>query len=186
MSRSDEHSNNRTLVYVTGALGLARATEELIAESDSEVERIEPTTGAESSDANSKWVWIAGIGLLLVLWIIAVALYPLFNFFQYNRTGGVSPAEILEYLPSRPPMPRNEVYPLARMQAFRAREDYLLSNYLWVNRERGVVSIPIARAIQILAKQGVPPSRPGGAEYYPPQAGSMRTGSVGKVEPELP
>src|ERR1700691_2403533 len=37
-----------------------------------------------------------------------------------------------------------------------AREDLLLNNYSWVDRSSGKVRIPIARAMQIIAKGGLP------------------------------
>jgi hypothetical protein len=43
------------------------------------------------------------------------------------------------------------------METFRASEDTLLNNYGWVDRNRGVVRIPIDRAIDLLAQQGMAP-----------------------------
>jgi hypothetical protein len=37
-----------------------------------------------------------------------------------------------------------------------AREDLLLENYSWVDRSQGKVRIPIERAMQLIAKQGLP------------------------------
>ena len=34
----------------------------------------------------------------------------------------------------------------------------MLHHYRWVDRRNGIVSIPIDRAIQLLAQRGVPPS----------------------------
>jgi hypothetical protein len=41
-----------------------------------------------------------------------------------------------------------------------AREDLLLENYSWVDRSQGKVRIPIERAMQIIAKQGLPVAPP--------------------------
>jgi hypothetical protein len=43
------------------------------------------------------------------------------------------------------------------MEAFRASEDILLNNYGWIDRQQGIVHIPIDHAIDLLAQQGVPP-----------------------------
>jgi hypothetical protein len=37
-----------------------------------------------------------------------------------------------------------------------AAEDSLLKSYGWIDRERGIVRIPIDRAIEILAQRGLP------------------------------
>jgi len=141
-------------------------------------------THAEGRDVNAKAIWMAGIGVLLGLWAVVLLLYPLFTYFKYERTGGKDPAKVLVYLPNQPPLPRNSSNPSGNLAAFRAREDSLLNSYLWVDRSKGIVSIPIGRAMQILAGRGIPPSPPGGTAYYPPKAGSMQTGFEGKVEPE--
>jgi hypothetical protein len=36
------------------------------------------------------------------------------------------------------------------------REDLLLDNYTWVDQSQGKIRIPIERAIQIIAQQGLP------------------------------
>jgi hypothetical protein len=41
----------------------------------------------------------------------------------------------------------------------RAAEDQLLHHYSWVDRDKGVVRLPIERAMDILAERGLP-SRP--------------------------
>ncbi len=37
-----------------------------------------------------------------------------------------------------------------------AREDLLLDHYTWVNRQQGVVRIPIGRAMELIAERGLP------------------------------
>jgi hypothetical protein len=54
-----------------------------------------------------------------------------------------------------------------------------------VDHARGVVSLPIERAIQIIARRGIPPQpAPPGMTYFDPRAGTRQTGFEGKVEPE--
>jgi len=52
--------------------------------------------------------------------------------------------------------PPNET--LARMQA---EEDAQLSSYAWIDAEKGTVQIPIERAMQIIARRGLPARRTG-------------------------
>ena len=42
------------------------------------------------------------------------------------------------------------------MADMHAREDLLLDHYTWVNHEKGKVSIPIDRAMQLIAERGLP------------------------------
>jgi len=53
--------------------------------------------------------------------------------------------------------PRLLVNQTLDMETFRASEDVLLNNYGWVDRNHGIVRIPIDRAIDLLAQQGMPP-----------------------------
>ena len=55
-----------------------------------------------------------------------------------------------------PPEPRLQPRPLADLQHQRAAEDQLLNTYGWVDAKQGVVRIPVARAMELLAKN--PPS----------------------------
>lgn len=145
-------------------------------------EEMDPETWAEPDDLNVKLLWKIGIVFLLVLWALTVLIYPFFNFLKFDRTGGVEPSKVLAYIPKLPPEPRNEHLPFLTLEKFRHGEEADLNTYRWVDRKNGIVSIPIARAMQILAKRGIPASHPTGF-YPPPKSGDLRTGFEGKVEP---
>jgi hypothetical protein len=71
------------------------------------------------------------------------------------------------------------------LQKFREGEQQQLTGYRWVDRSKGIVSIPITQAMQMIAQRGIPPSPPAPPNvYYPPKAASMLTGFESKVEPE--
>ena len=53
------------------------------------------------------------------------------------------------------------VVPGQELKTMRAEEDSLLKSYAWVDREKGIVRIPIQRAIDIVARGGIR-SRPQG------------------------
>lgn len=146
-------------------------------------EEMDPTTRAEPDDLDVKLLWKIGIGLLLVLWALVVVLYPFFRLLILDRTGGVEPAKVLAYIPKLPPKPRNEHLPFLTLEKFRHGEEADLNTYRWVDRKKGIVSIPIGRAMQILAQRGIPPANPT-AFFPPPQAGDMSTGFQGKVTPQ--
>lgn len=186
MNRNKALPGTRLFLYVGTLIGIARTTEEFVAEAETPKVPIDPTTHAEGPDVNAKAVWIAGAGVLLALWAIVLLLYPLFQYFKYERTGGKDPAKVLAYVPKLPPPPRIGEDESPILRDFRARETAMLNSYRWVDRGQGIVSMPIDRAIQLLAQRGIPPSQPGGNDYYPPSAGNMRTGFEGKVKPEPP
>jgi hypothetical protein len=56
------------------------------------------------------------------------------------------------------------------LAALRAEEDEILGSYGWIDRERGIVRVPIDRAITLLAQKGLPArarSGGGGATQSP-------------------
>jgi len=61
--------------------------------------------------------------------------------------------------PALPPEPRLQVNPAVDLLRMRDVENVTLQNYAWVDADKGIVRIPIARAMAILAEQGLP-SRP--------------------------
>jgi hypothetical protein len=55
-----------------------------------------------------------------------------------------------------PPPPRLQTYPFSDLKALRADEDSVLGRYGWVDKNAGVVRIPVERAIDVLAEKGLP------------------------------
>jgi hypothetical protein len=54
------------------------------------------------------------------------------------------------------PSPRLQGNPGGDMARYRAREDARLARYGWVDRKAGIAHIPIDRAMDALAKRGLP------------------------------
>ncbi|HEY1296352.1 MAG TPA: hypothetical protein VGJ60_25010, partial [Chloroflexota bacterium] len=55
-----------------------------------------------------------------------------------------------------PPRPALEAEPGQSLQPYLAAEQQKLSSYRWVDRQSGVVAIPITRAMDLVAQQGLP------------------------------
>lgn len=56
---------------------------------------------------------------------------------------------------SAPPAPVLQTNPRDDLLALRAAEQSLLDSYAWVDKERGVVRIPIERAMDLIAERGL-------------------------------
>jgi hypothetical protein len=61
------------------------------------------------------------------------------------------------------PMPRLQPDETADMNKFRVREEEILNSYGWVDQQAGKVRIPIERAMELVAKTGLPSAPPAGA-----------------------
>jgi hypothetical protein len=133
-------------------------------------EAVEQTVAHEESDVNIRAIFGFGIGLLAVAVVIHVAVYVLFVFLtneqaSANRTREYPLAAGQEN--RLPPEPRLQTNPRQDLQDLRAQEDQLLTNYGWVDRNAGVVRIPIDEAMKLTVQRGLP-SRPAGVPAQPP------------------
>jgi hypothetical protein len=68
-----------------------------------------------------------------------------------------------QYGPQEPPAPRLQVDPLGDLERLRASEDAVLQDYGWVDRQKGVVRLPIEQAMKLLVERG----GDGGSEVRP-------------------
>jgi len=114
----------------------------------------------EESDVDVVAVSKFAIALVLVAVSILFLLFGLFRYFQ-SREGRVPQTAI-----QLPPAPRLQTVPVLDLKAIRAAEDEVLNSYGWVDPQKGVVRIPISRAIDLLAERGLPsrPQTPPGAD----------------------
>ena len=145
-----------------------------------------PDVQFEDSDIGAWQVVSAGVALLVGIWIIVVLLYFVFTFFAHHRAA-VSPVAppLAQERSTEPPAPRLQVSSRADLKDLRAYEDSELHKYGWVDRQKRIVTIPIERAMQLIAERGIPPQKaPAGLKLSVPLAGTRRTGFEGKVQPE--
>ena len=116
--------------------------------------------GYERSDASASMLAKVGIVLAVSLVCIFVGILVLFRVFSY-----VEPLlfdqEPHALAQTRQPGegPRLQLDPPQQKIDMKATEDHVLTTYDWVDREQGLVRIPIDRAIAILVKQGRLPQK---------------------------
>ncbi|HMD34624.1 MAG TPA: hypothetical protein VKH42_06645 [Vicinamibacterales bacterium] len=55
-----------------------------------------------------------------------------------------------------PPEPRLQTQPREDLRELRAREDEMLTTYGWVDKNQGVVRIPIDQAMRMVVERGLP------------------------------
>jgi hypothetical protein len=76
-----------------------------------------------------------------------------------NRIRARHPAEIsplANTLPERPPEPRLQVSAPLDLNEARAAETATLNSYAWIDEKGGIVRIPIERAMELVARRGLP------------------------------
>jgi hypothetical protein len=106
--------------------------------------------GHERRDVTFKPLVVAAVALVVALIVAVFGMERLFDYLAAREAARSEPASPL--VASRreaPPEPRLQTAPLADLQALRDHEQSTLTSYGWVDREAGVVRIPIDRAMEI-------------------------------------
>ena len=111
-------------------------------------ERVEdnPKTAFEKSD----WpLGIVGLVLLGTFMFLVIGAFVLIGAFP-RAVSDVSRALTVE-----PPQPRLQTDPSEDLEKFLVDEDKRLNTYYWIDKEKGIVHIPIQQAMQEIAEEGI-------------------------------
>ena len=106
------------------------------------------------------------LGFLGVLTIVAVfinfAVWLLFNYFYVrSQRPVIADYPLATQQENRlPPEPRLQTQPREDLRELRAQEDAILTTFGWVDRNAGIVRIPVDQAMKMVVERGLP-SRPG-------------------------
>lgn len=111
----------------------------------------------ETYDANVRYVVYFAVALVVA---VAAGLLVSWGVLRYltNHQSLGEPASPLATGREIPPpgMPRLQAHPHQDVEKYLQEQDNVLNSYGWVDREHGVVRIPIKRAMRLLLEQGLP------------------------------
>lgn len=108
--------------------------------------------GHEHREVSVKLIVTSLAFLAVATFFVFVIVVGIFRYFYASY----STAEATRLArPVIPPEPRLEVAPYEQLQQLRAKEDHVLTTYAWVDKDAGVVRVPIDRAIDLLAAKGL-------------------------------
>ena len=143
----------------------------------------QPSKGHERRDADVFALF--GIALLIALTCVVVLLVASGMMFYFKRhepskTGGR--ADIPVIATENFPQPKLEVQSGAELARLRKAEKTDLTSYGWVDRQSGIVRVPIDRAIQMLLQQGLPNVGAGQTPLSLMQARPEETASPWRLE----
>jgi hypothetical protein len=112
----------------------------------------------EQTDARARPIVRYSIGLLIFTAVSAgIAYAALYGFREMGRrTDRPRPAMALDDSRRLPVEPRLQVHPTLDAAEMRRLEREQLTTYGWVDQQRGIVRIPVDRAIELLAARGLP------------------------------
>ena len=158
---------------------------------------VNPETHHEESDVDVRGIlWFIVIFIAFAV-VVHILLYFLFNFYRNLFRGDVQPARTAIATPAQlPQTPRLQPFPakdqrgepiapvastpVVDMVEMRRAEDEALTNPAWIDRQKGIVRIPIEHAKQLVLERGllkvnVTPL----PNVVPPQAGEPNAARVG-------
>ena len=113
-------------------------------------------TGYERSDLKPGTIALFGIGLAVVIGaaVVITSLFVDYRALQHSRQE--TPVPRLAGEREATPEPRLQVDAPKELRQMRAAEEAALNSYGWVDKDAGIVKIPVDRAMEILAKKGLP------------------------------
>jgi hypothetical protein len=108
-------------------------------------------------DVNVRAVTKFGLGLTGGIILAAFLMWFLFDQFAAREVRRSPQPERMEASnpQKEPPEPRLQPNPPMDLKEFRAGEEAILNNYGWIDPEKGIVRIPVARAMELVAKEGL-------------------------------
>lgn len=116
--------------------------------------------GEEQFDRELSMRGIVGflIGLVVVMLVVAVVIWQLSGGLKEHLVAQDPPPSPLPEANvfQLPPEPRLQVDPEGELAAMRAGEEKILFSYEWIDRDAGIVRVPIDEAMDWVAEHGVP------------------------------
>jgi len=130
----------------TGMFRQARALKEL------------SESGYETRDLNTCGVAVSGCLFVIGLGVAVLIATGVFSLLSGKPPQFIYPPAGLANAPgpTLPPPPQLEAVPAQAFQQFRAGEEQTLHSYGWIDKNRGVVRIPIDVAMQLIIARGLP------------------------------
>lgn len=114
------------------------------------------TRGPETQDANFKSVLLSGIGLMGILVVGLVLSWIVYAIVVKDRVNAPPTTFAVPDTTKLPAAPRLQPDPHVVLVAMRREEDSILTSYGWVDRDSGIVRLPVERAMEMLAQKGLP------------------------------
>lgn len=113
-----------------------------------------PAHGHERTDANTRYLMWFGIGLLGLIIFGFVVTEIAFHYFVGHEKFAHPTALFTKT--QMPPAPLIQETPGQELQEYEKEQNHILDSYGWVNRQAGIVRIPISQAMSLLLAQGLP------------------------------
>ncbi|HUI40952.1 MAG TPA: hypothetical protein VL523_03180 [Terriglobia bacterium] len=131
---------------------------------------------------------VHSVGMLAAAFVILLVFGLVVGYISFRLLSGQEtvgpPASPLSNARVLPPHPRLQVNGHEDLEEYLQRQQQTLGTYGWVDRQEGVVRIPIDRAIDVLLERGLPVRAPEPAGHI--QQAARRKSSPATAASKLP
>lgn len=120
-----------------------------------------PAVSHEETDVNIRGILGFAVALIAVAIVVHLLIWVLFRFFDARaaRPTTVEYPLAVQQENRLPPEPRLQTNPREDLRELRDSEEQVLTTYGWVDRNTGVVRIPIEDAMKLTIERGLPARR---------------------------
>lgn len=115
-----------------------------------------PIVGHELRDLRPRNIALFGAALVIVIGLVLAVSHWIFEYNAARQAKEQIAPSPLAHTRVPTPEPHLQVYGAQDLQEMRAAEDRVLNGYAWIDKNAGIVRIPVDRAIALLAKKGLP------------------------------
>jgi hypothetical protein len=117
-----------------------------------------PGVHHETTDVNISAIILSGVALIVSAVLISFVVWVLFKYFESREARRLTPEYPLAATQAIrvPPEPRLQTNPREDLQDLRAQENQILNSYGWIDKNTGVVRIPIDEAMKLVVQRGLP------------------------------
>jgi len=124
----------------------------------SEPEPVPPESVEQEREARDLSLAVLGVSLVLLAVVVAAAMggMGLILGALETREEGRQPESSPLAVEPTPPQPRLETLPGELRRRREAAQQQVLESYAWLDRQQGIVRIPVERAMEVLAERGLP------------------------------
>jgi hypothetical protein len=122
---------------------------------------VEPGAGYERRDANIAALLQFAFWLAVLLAVTLVGMKWTFDYFKRTEALGPPPSPLVK--PDArvlPPSPRLQAQPHLELKDYCEAQQAKVNTYSWVDRQSGVVRIPVDRAMDLVLTRGLPARSP--------------------------
>jgi len=109
----------------------------------------------EKSDLDPKYVAWFAVGLAVALFVAGVVVWLALGAFSAREDRAQMAPALVQPQNTLPPEPRLQISPESDNRSYIEREKQQLGQYGWIDRDKGIVRIPIDRAMDLLIERGI-------------------------------